>query len=136
MSNQMTVSFPGGRQVTAHYNGFAILTDQGVDSGGGGTAPEPYDLFLASIATCAGYYVLRFCSERDLPVDGLKVVQSWQRDERKRLSHIQLQIEVPPDFPEKYRAALVRAADICAVKRTLQDPPEIVTETVVRTPAP
>jgi ribosomal protein S12 methylthiotransferase accessory factor len=136
MNNQMTVSFPGGRQVAAHYNGFAILTDQGTDSGGDGAAPEPYDLFLASIATCAGYYVLRFCSERNLPVDGLKVVQSWQRDERKRLSHILLQIEVPPEFPEKYRPALVRAADICAVKRTLQDPPEIVTETVVRSSAP
>ena len=136
MSDQMTVSFPGGRRVTAHYDGFAIATDQGADSGGEGSAPEPYDLFLASIATCAGYYVLRFCSERGLPLDGLRLVQSWQRDERKRLSRIQLVIEVPPSFPEKYRGALVRAADICAVKRTLQDPPEITTETVVRSPTP
>ncbi len=133
MSQQMTVAFPGGRRVTAHYDGFAIETDQGPDSGGGGTAPEPYDLFLASLATCAGYYVLRFCSERGLPLDGLKVVQSWQRDERKRISRISLQIEVPPEFPVKYHSALVRAADICAVKRTLLDPPEITTETVVRT---
>ena len=64
MSSEMTVSFPGGKRVTAHYDGFDIATDQGVDSGGTGTAPEPYDLFLASLATCAGYYVLKFCSSR------------------------------------------------------------------------
>lgn len=133
MSNQMTVSFPGGRRVTASYEGFTIATDQGPDSGGEGSAPEPYDLFLASLATCAGYYVLRFCSERELAFEELRLIQTWQRDERKRITRIDLRIEVPPTFPEKYHAALVRAADICAVKRTLQDPPEITTETVVRT---
>ena len=131
MSQRMAVTFPGGKQVTAHYDGFDIHTDQGVKSGGGGAAPEPYDLFLASLATCAGYYVLGFCDKRKIPMDGIRVVQSWSRDAQKRLARIDLRIEVPASFPEKYHRALVRAASQCAVKKTLDSPPEIVTETVV-----
>jgi ribosomal protein S12 methylthiotransferase accessory factor len=131
MSSEMTVSFPGGKRVSAHYDGFDIATDQGVDSGGGGTAPEPFDLFLASLATCAGYYVLKFCESRGIPTDGIALRQSWERNEGKKLERIVIRILVPPDFPEKYRKALVRAADQCSVKKTIQDPPKIMTETVV-----
>ena len=127
MSSEMTVDFPGGRKVTAHYDGFDIDTDQGVDSGGEGTAPEPFDLFLASIATCAGYYVFKFCEGRSIPTDGISLHQSWERDDKNRLVRIDLRIQVPPDFPEKYHKALVRAANTCSVKKTLYDPPEITT---------
>jgi ribosomal protein S12 methylthiotransferase accessory factor len=131
-SNTMTVSFPGGQRVDASYNGFAIATDQAPDSGGEGSAPEPFDLFLASIATCAGIYVLRFCEKRSIAQDGVRLVQSWERDEKtRRLTTIRLDIEVPPDFPEKYHRALVRAAEQCSVKKTLQDPPAFQVETVV-----
>ena len=131
MSSEMTVDFPGGRKVTAHYDGFDIDTDQGVDSGGEGTAPEPFDLFLASIATCAGYYVFKFCEGRSIPTDGISLHQSWERDDKNKLVRIALRIRVPPDFPEKYHKALVRAANTCSVKKTLYDPPEITTETIV-----
>jgi len=131
MSSEMTVSFPGGKKVTAHYDGFDIDTDQGVDSGGEGTAPEPFDLFLASIGTCAGYYVFKFCESRDIAVDGISLRQSWERDDKNKLVRIDLRIQVPPDFPTKYHKALVRAANTCSVKKTLLDPPEITTETVV-----
>jgi ribosomal protein S12 methylthiotransferase accessory factor len=127
----MTVDFPGGKKVTAHYDGFDIATDQGVDSGGQGTAPEPYDLFLASLATCAGYYVLKFCEGRDISTDGVSINQSWERDGQKKLVGITIRIQVPPNFPAKYHKALVRAANTCAVKKTLADPPQITTETVV-----
>jgi ribosomal protein S12 methylthiotransferase accessory factor len=131
MSQEMTVSFAGGLRVTAHYDGFEIATDQAVDDGGDGSAPQPYDLFLASLATCAGFYVLRFCQKRDLPTDGIRVVQSWEREEgSKRMAAIRLRIEVPDGFPDKYRKPLARAADQCSVKRTLTDPPEITTEIV------
>jgi ribosomal protein S12 methylthiotransferase accessory factor len=126
----MTVSFPGGSRVTAHYDGFEISTDQAQDSGGDGTAPEPFDLFLASLATCAGYYVLKFCSSRDISTDGVRVRQSWERDENNTLVRIRLDIQVPPDYPDKYRKALVRAANTCSVKKTILDPPEITTEVV------
>ena len=131
MSSEMTVSFSGGKKVTAHYNGFEVATDQRVDSGGEGTAPEPFDFFLASLATCAGYYVLKFCEGRSISTDGVILHQSWVRNEAKKLERIDIRIEVPPDFPVKYHKALVRAAETCSVKRTLQDPPEITTETVV-----
>jgi len=131
MSSEMTVDFPGGKKVTAHYDGFSIATDQGVDSGGEGTAPEPFDYFLASLATCAGYYVMKFCEGRSIPTDGVSLHQSWERDESKKLVRIAISIRVPGSFPAKYHKALVRAANTCSVKKTLADPPQITTETVV-----
>ena len=128
----MTVHFPGNKRVNAVYNGFEIATDQEIDSGGDGTAPEPFDLFLASLATCAGIYVLGFCQRRNIPHEGVSLKQSWERDEKtRRLTTIRIAIEVPPDFPEKYHAALVRAASQCAVKKTMEAPPEFQVETVV-----
>jgi ribosomal protein S12 methylthiotransferase accessory factor len=131
MSSEMTVSFPGGKRVTAHYDGFDITTDQNADSGGGGTAPEPFDYFLASLATCAGYYVMKFCESRGIPTDGIRLAQSWTRDKNNRLERISIDIQVPPEFPDKYHKALVRAANTCSVKKTILDPPQITTETVV-----
>jgi len=132
MSSEMTVTFSGGRKVTAHYDGFDIATDQGVDSGGEGTAPEPFDLFLASLATCAAYYVMKFCEGRSIPTEGINVHQSWERnEEERRIERINIRIQVPPDFPGKYLKPLVRAADTCSVKKTLLNSPEITTETVV-----
>jgi len=132
MTSQMTIHFPGNKRVNATYNGFEIATDQAIDSGGDGSAPEPFDLFLASIATCAGIYVLGFCQRRKIPHQEVRLVQSWERDEKtRRITTIRLSIEVPPDFPEKYHAPLIRAANQCAVKKTMEAPPEFVVETVV-----
>lgn len=127
MSAEMTVSFPGGKKVTAHYEGFDILTDQGTDSGGDATAPEPFDYFLASLATCAGYYVLKFCDSRGIPTEGVTLRQVCERNQANRLERIAISIQVPPEFPAKYRKALVRAANTCSVKKALLDPPEITT---------
>jgi len=132
MSRQMTVSFPGSKRVTAAWDTFEVITDQSEKNGGDGSAPEPFDLFLASLATCAGIYVLGFCQKRNIPHDGVKLTQSWERDEKSRaLTSIRIDIQVPPDFPEKYHSALVRAASQCAVKKTIENPPEFVVETVV-----
>ncbi len=131
-NNTMTVAFPGGKRVDATYGKFEIATDQSVDSGGDESAPEPFDYFLASLATCAGIYVLGFCQKRNLPHDGIRLTQKWERDEKtKRLLEIRISIEVPPEFPEKYRPALVRVADQCAVKKTLENPPTFDVQTVV-----
>jgi len=131
-SNTMCVTFPGGKKVDANYNGFTIATDQAVDSGGDGAAPEPFDYFLSSIATCAGIYVLGFCQRRNISNAGVRLVQCWERDEKsRRITTIRIAIEVPPDFPEKYHQALIRAANQCSVKKTMEDPPQFVVETVV-----
>jgi putative redox protein len=130
-SNTMTVNFPGGKRVNASYNGFESATDQAIDSGGDASAPEPYDYFLASLATCAGIYVLGFCQKRGIPTDGISLTQGWEREEKtNRLAAVRISIEVPSDFPEKYHRALVRAASQCSVKKTLEDPPEFQVETV------
>lgn len=133
MNNEMMVSFPGGKKVNAGYNGFEIATDQDLESGGEGLAPEPFDLFLASLATCAGFYVLGFCQRRDLPVEDIRVTQSWERDpESRRVTTINISVETPPDFPVKYHKALERSIDQCSVKKTILDPPDFVVKTTAR----
>ncbi len=126
----MKITFPGGVAVHAAFKGFTVTTDQGVDHGGGGTAPEPFDLFLASLGTCAGLFALRFCQQRDIPTQGLGLNLTTEKDaEGKRLALVRLEIELPDGFPEKYRDALVRATDQCTVKRHIVTPPrfEVVT---------
>lgn len=129
---QFEVSFPGGQRVAAEYKGFRIETDQPVSVGGDASAPAPFELFLASLATCAGFFVLNFCKTRHLPTEGIRVTQDSKWDpETHRVSRLDIKIVVPPEFPEKYHGALIRAVEQCSVKRALHNPPEIVTETVV-----
>jgi ribosomal protein S12 methylthiotransferase accessory factor len=128
----MTVTLPGGRRAVASYLGFEIATDQSVKYGGDASAPEPFDLFLASLATCAGAYVVGFCRNRDIPTDGIRVVQSWSRNSEGALAAVDIRIEVPPEFPEKYHEALVRVANKCSVKKAIQNAPEFSVETHVR----
>ena len=127
----MTITFPGGKRVDASILDQVVRTDQSKESGGDGSAPEPYLYFLASLGTCAGIYVLGFCQSRGLPTDGLRLVQhmDWNPVSHK-LEKVTIDIMTPPGFPEKYRSALVRAADMCAVKRTILDPPAFEIRTV------
>jgi len=126
MVSAMEITFPGGVAVEAHLEGTTIRTDQPEKHGGGGTAPAPFDLFLASIGTCAGYYALRFCQERHIPTDGLGLTMTWERSpETKLIVGIRIEMKLPPAFPEKYRTAIVRAADQCAVKKHLVEAPAI-----------
>ncbi len=119
------VTFPGNLKVDAEVNGFTVHTDQPIQGGGDGTAPAPYDLFLSSLATCAGIYVLSFCRSRNLPTESISIEQDLEYDPIKhKVSKISMAINVPKDFPEKYYDALIRSANMCAVKKTLQDPPE------------
>jgi ribosomal protein S12 methylthiotransferase accessory factor len=127
----MEISFPGGVQVNAQYKGFEIATDQPEKSGGKNAAPSPFDLFLVSLGTCAGFYALRFCQQRELPITGMRLVLSSERNpETKRLDRVAITLHLPEGFPEKYRGAIIRATDQCAVKKALVDPPEIQVVTV------
>jgi ribosomal protein S12 methylthiotransferase accessory factor len=126
----MEITFDGGKVVTAHLNGHKIVTDQPLDNGGTNTAPAPYDLFLASIGTCAGIYVKSFCDQRGISANEIRIIQSLVFDPIKRVpASIKLDIQVPADFPEKYKAAMINVAELCAVKKTINNPPqfEIVT---------
>jgi len=116
------VFFNGGKKVSAEVNGFTINTDQGVRNGGEGSAPEPFTLFLASLATCAGIYVKSFCDQREIPTGEIKITMDYEYDPvAKMIAKIMIDIHVPADFPEKYEQAVISAASLCAVKRHLSE---------------
>ena len=129
------ITFPGGKKVNAEVNGMVIPTDQPKLQGGDGSAPSPFVHFLASFGTCAGLYVLSFCQERKIPTDNITLTERLEyttEDGKSTLSKIILDINVPPDFPEKYHKALIKVADQCAVKKTMMNPPQFEITTVVQ----
>jgi len=127
----MDVYFPGGKRVFADYKGFTIETDQPATGGGDGSAPAPFDLFLASIGTCAGIYALGFMQQRGIDPEGAKLTMRTHVDpERGMVGKIDLELTLPAGFPEKYRAAIVNAMNLCAVKKHLHQPPEFDVTTV------
>lgn len=120
------IVFPGGKRVDAHVGPFVVRTDQPVEEGGAASAVAPFDLFLASLATCAGIYVLGFCQARRIDTTGVVLRQETEIDPDTKLPRrITMSIELPPGFPEKYRTAVVRAAAGCKVKRTIAAAPAI-----------
>jgi ribosomal protein S12 methylthiotransferase accessory factor len=132
-ANEMVVTFPGGKKVDTELGGHVIRTDQPVSNGGEDTAPAPFSLFLASIGTCAGIYVVGFCQKRNLPTAGIRIVQRNHFDPQTgTLAGVDLDIEVPASFPDKYHEALVRVADQCAVKKAIHAQPRFEVRTVVR----
>jgi putative redox protein len=123
---EMEITFPGGARVDANFGPFSVNTDQPPMGGGQGSAPTPFATFLASIGTCAGIYVLGFLRQRGLPTEGVRILQRMHSNPVSGMvARIDLQIEVPPEFPEKYKEALVRTAELCAVKKHFEQPPEI-----------
>jgi putative redox protein len=122
--SSMIVRFPGGKRVDAEYHGFSIRTDQARSAGGEGSAPQPFDLFLASIATCAGIYVKGFCDSRGIASEGLGLEMRIEHDAAShRVARLVLEIRLPEGFPETHREAVIRAADLCAVKKHMLQPP-------------
>ncbi|MBL9038011.1 MAG: OsmC family protein [Archangium sp.] len=128
--SRIVVTLPGQRRVVAQVRGHVIHTDQPVDNGGGDTAPTPFELFLASLGTCAGIFVQGFCAKRGLSTEGLRLIEEPTFDEDGVLRRVQVRIEVPPGFPPQYREALVRVAEQCSVKRAIAAQPTFEVETV------
>lgn len=123
----ITVSFPGGKRVDAHYGDQIVRTDQSVKNGGEGSAPEPFDLFFVSMATCVGIYVLEFCTTRNLDTEGLDVhLYSEFNPDKKRYPLISIDVKLPNGFPEKYKKAIWRSANLCTVKKHIITPPEFM----------
>jgi putative redox protein len=121
----MEITFDGGKVITAHLNGHKIRTDQPVNNGGENSAPSPFDVFLASIGTCAGIYVKSFCDSRKIPSDKIRIIQTTDYDKNTGLPlSIKIDIKLPPDFPEMYKDAVIKSAELCKVKKTIANPPE------------
>lgn len=125
MKEMVKVRFSGGKKVEAQINNTLIKTDQPVKEGGESSAPQPFELFMASIATCAGVYAINFCEARKLETDGMSLNMSGLFDENKKVyTKFALHLSLPQGFPEKYRAAILRAMDLCFVKKHIVEPPE------------
>lgn len=127
---EMMIDFPGGARVDAHFGAYTVMTDQPPMGGGEGSAPTPFAVFLSSIGTCAGIYVLGFCRQRGLPTDGIRIVQRVLSNPMNGMvDMVDLEIQVPESFPERYYEALVRSAEQCAVKKHLEKPPRFQVHT-------
>ena len=129
---EMTIDFPGGARVDAHFGGFVIPTDQPQSGGGESSAPTPFATFLSAIGTCAGIYVLGFCRQRGIPTNGIRLVQRMETDPLTHLvSDVRVTIELPEGFPAKYADAAVRAAEQCAVKKHFEHPPVVRVDSIL-----
>ncbi len=129
---EMVIDFPGGARVDAHFGAFTVKTDQPPQGGGSDSAPTPFATFLASIGTCAGIYVLGFCRQRNIPTDGVRLIQNLEVDRATGLvTKVLLDIQLPPDFPDKYKDAVIRAAEQCKVKKHFERPPRFEISTKI-----
>ena len=132
---EIKITFPGGKKVNADIDGLVVKTDQPVKYGGEGSAPTPFEHFLASIGTCAGIFVLSFCQERKIPAENISLAERLEYgttpEGKPFLDKIVIEIIVPPDFPEKYHNALIKVADQCAVKKAIMNPPRFEVKTLV-----
>ena len=105
MEMKYDITFGGNKKVDAHYRGFTIHSDQPVTSGGDNTALSPFELFLASIGMCTGFYVLAFCQSRSISTDNIKITQTVIRNDATHMvEKVMIDINLPPDFPEKIQS--------------------------------
>ncbi len=130
---KIAISFEGGKKVASTFeSGLQMMTDQAVENGGEGSYPEPFACFLGSIGTCAGIYVLEFCNARKIPTEKVSLTQTVEFEldpqGKRRVSKVGLTINLPPEFPERYQKAIVKAAELCSVKKAIMHPPEFVVD--------
>ncbi|MCU0597542.1 MAG: OsmC family protein [Desulfobacterota bacterium] len=130
MLKEINVFFPGGKRIDAKVGDFVVHTDQTLANGGGQTAPEPFQIFLASIATCAGIYALEFCHAREISSEGMALTMGYEWDEKKQgIEKLYIDLKVPSGFPDRYRKAVARVMDLCSVKKHIVHPPEFIITT-------
>ena len=131
------VTFPGGQVVEAQIGGHLVRTDQRERHGGGDSAPAPFSLFLASIATCMGFYAMRFCQKRELDTEGLCLTLETLDDPDTKMIHtVRAKLELPAGFPPKYVQAIERSMDQCAVKKHMFEPPTFEMQTEIAPSVP
>ncbi len=125
MSMSMEIHFPGGRRVNSDYKGFTIKTDQSKKDGGDGTAPTPSDSFFASVGACMGLYARDFCDKRKIDPGQLKIsLELLTHEKTHMVEKMMINIDPAPEFPQKYTSALIRAMDLCYLKKHFEQPPQ------------
>ena len=122
---EMKIVSAGGKKVNALFKGFTIKTDQSKEYGGDQSAPEPFDMFIASIGTCAGINIIVFCQRHSISTEKIKLILLFEKNQKtKMIEKIKIEIQLPTNFPEKYKNAVIRSADLCSVKKHMINPPE------------
>jgi ribosomal protein S12 methylthiotransferase accessory factor len=134
--HEILVTLPGGRRVDAKIAQHTIHTDQPIGNGGEDTGPSPFDLFLGSIGACAGIFVQGFCAKRGIHSEEIRIAEHVRFKEDGTLQTIDLDVQLPPSFPEKYRSALVKVVEQCSVKRAILSPPSFQVRTTQAQPTP
>lgn len=125
MGTEIEVSFPGNLKVEAKIREFVISTDQPEKSGGDNSAPTPFELFTTSIATCAGYFAMKFCRTRKIDTSGMRLKMNYEWDNKlKRYPKMSVELQLPENFPDKYRGAIIKAMNQCVVKQHIHQPPD------------
>ena len=121
---EITVNFLDNLRLEAKFDDFSVITDQPIRYKGDGTAPSPFDYFLASSALCAAYFVKLYCVSRDIPTDDIRVSQNNIIDPENRYDQtFQIQVELPDGISERDREGILRSADRCTVKKVIQQGP-------------
>jgi putative redox protein len=128
-AREIEITLPGGRRVEARAGAHVIRTDQPVDNGGADSAPSPFELFLASIGTCAGIFVQGFCASRGIPYEHVRVIERVEFDAAGVLAKVDLELKLPDDFPAKYREAVLKVVEQCSVKRAIAAQPVFTVHT-------
>ena len=124
------VTFPGNKKVDVEFDKFTVKTDQKKIYDGDDTAPEPFKIFLSSLASCAGIYAISFCNTRKLDIVGMYLLLEISfKEGQSYMDEIKLTLHVNKEFPEKYIKPVIKAMNGCAVKNQLH--PDIRSNTSV-----
>ncbi|PKM25813.1 MAG: OsmC domain/YcaO domain-containing protein [Gammaproteobacteria bacterium HGW-Gammaproteobacteria-13] len=128
---EIKVKFLDNLRLEAKFDDFTVVADQPIRYKGDGSAPGPFDYFLASSALCAAYFVKLYCDTRNIPTDNIRLSQNNIVDPENRYQQIfKIQVELPADISEKDRLGILRSIDRCTVKKVVQQGPEFVIEEV------
>ncbi len=128
---EIKVNYLDNLRQEAKFDDFTVIADQPIRYKGDGSAPGPFDYFLASSALCAAYFVKVYCAARDIPTDNIRLSQNNIVDPENRYKQtFKIQIELPADISEKDRQGILRSIDRCTVKKVIQTGPEFIIEEV------
>ncbi|WP_282413611.1 OsmC domain/YcaO domain-containing protein [Pseudomonas sp. PS01299] len=128
---EIKVNFLDNLRLEAKFDDFTVIADQPIRYKGDGSAPGPFDYFLASSALCAAYFVKLYCETRNIPTENIRLSQNNIVDPENRYNQIfKIQVELPADISEKDRLGILRSIDRCTVKKVVQTGPEFVIEEV------
>ncbi|PKO88711.1 MAG: OsmC domain/YcaO domain-containing protein [Betaproteobacteria bacterium HGW-Betaproteobacteria-12] len=128
---EIKVNFLDKLRLEAKFDDFTVIADQPIRYKGDGSAPGPFDYFLASSALCAAYFVKLYCDTRNIPTENIRLSQNNIVDPENRYQQIfKIQVELPADISEKDRLGILRSIDRCTVKKVVQTGPEFVIEEV------